>query len=292
MIYQPLSDSTVKNILAYLGCKVYSTSYSNLNRLIYAYIRKVPWESVSRIIKRQTTASTTECPRWPEEFWHDAMEHGFGGTCFESSLAFYSLLTALGYQGYLTVNDMGSSQACHAAIIIIIHGSKFLVDITIPVHGAIKISPRKILEHKTPFHHYWMIPLRENVYEVERSHHPQRNAFTLIDIPVNLSDYLTIVENDYTHTGHFLRSVVISKIIENKFWRFFSDHKPYRLECFDQQGKHEMFLPSTALPHVLAEKFHMPEDSITAALLGISVSVTLPEIAQMKTAIAVALSSA
>lgn len=71
-----------------------------------------------------------------EEFWSDALQHGFGGTCYESSLAFYGLLDALGYEGYLTVNDMGDSRGCHAAIVLLLNGQKYLVDITIPIHAA------------------------------------------------------------------------------------------------------------------------------------------------------------
>jgi len=94
---------------------------------MFAYIRKVAWESVTHIIKGHTTPEVKDCPHWPEEFWQDATLHGFGGTCFESSLAFYSLVTALRYEGYLTVNDMGTSYACHVATIMLLGRKKYLV---------------------------------------------------------------------------------------------------------------------------------------------------------------------
>lgn len=270
MAYQDLSDTLVRDILNYLDCPAKAPSLPYLNRLIYAYIRKVPWESVSRIVKRHTTPETEDCPRWPGEFWQEAMLHGFGGTCYESSLAFYSLLKTLGYEGYLTVNDMGDSRGCHAAIVLLLYGHKYLVDITIPVHVAVRIDPQKLVRRKTIFQNYTIRPLGENKFEVERSHHPHRNAFTLVDIPVSLPDYQRIVKNDYAESGFFLSSVVMVKVIGDKTWRFFSDHKPYKLESFTRVGKSETLIEPETLPYILAELFQLPEDKISAALSWIS----------------------
>ena len=261
-----MNDALVRDVLNYLDCPPHAPTLRYLNRLIYSYIRKVPWESVSRIVKRHSTPRIEDCPRLPEEFWQEAVQHGFGGTCFESTLAFYDLLMTLGYDGYLTVNDMETTRACHAAIVLLFDRQKYLVDVTIPVHCAVRFSPHKTTRRRTLFHDYVIRPVRKNAYEVERSYHPRRNAFTLIDLPVSLPDYRRLVENDYAETGYFLKSVVMVKVIGGKTCRFFSDHKPYRLESFNRQGKNETLLPLESTPRILAELFQMPEDKISAAL--------------------------
>lgn len=251
-----ISDSLAKAILAHLGCPPKAPTLRDLNRLIQAYVRNVPWESVSRIVKRKTTPEIKDCPRWPEEFWQDVMQYGLGGTCYESSLAFYSLLEALGYKGYLTVNDMGDTHGCHAAIVLLLDGQKFLVDITIPVYAAVRIDPKKTMRRNTSLLDYTIRPVLENKYEVERSPHPNRNAFTLIDIPVSLTDYQAIVEDDYQEaTGLFLKSVVMVKVIGNKTWRFSSDHESYKLESFDRTGKTEILMKPETLSHELTGLF-------------------------------------
>lgn len=260
-----LDDSLISDIMGYLECSIEKPTLRYLNRLIPAYVHRVPWESVSRIIKRHTTPETKDCPRWPEEFWNAAIQYGYGGTCFESSLAFFTLLKFLGYEGYLTVNDMGTTRACHAAIVILIKGHKYLVDITIPVHSAVLINPRKITRRWTQLANYTIRPVQENRYDVERSHHPHQNAFTLIDIPVSLLDYQAIVQKDYTESGHFLKSVVMVKVIREKTWRFIGDHKPYRLENFSREGKSEIFMEPENFSSKLAELFQMPEDQILEA---------------------------
>ena len=270
MTNQNLSDSLVKEILNYLGCPPKAPTLRYLNQLIHAYIRRVPWESVSRIVKRHATLATKDCPRLPEEFWTEAMQYGFGGTCFESSLAFYSLLTALGYEGYLTGNDMGESRGCHAAIVIIVGGQKYLVDNTIPVHTAVRINPRKVTRRWTPVYNYALHPVWKNVYEVKRSHNSKRISFMLIDVPVSLPDYHIIVQNDYLETGNFNKNVVMNKVINNKTTLFFSDHQPYKLERHNKRGRWETPLRSEILPRALAKTFNMPEGSISAALSWIS----------------------
>ena len=260
-----LEESLKNDVLVYLNISFTKPTIRSLNRLIHAYIRKVPWESVSRIVKRHTTPETIDCPRWPEEFWKEAIRNSYGGTCYESSLAFYSLLKSLGFEGYLTVNDMGTSRGCHAAIVILIEGKKYLVDITIPLHCAVQINPQKITSIQTLLYNYTIKPVQKNIYEVDRYPHPQRYAFTLIDVPVSLQEYQTVVEDDYGETGRFLKSVVMVKVIGEKTWRFFSDYKPYRLESFNREGKSEIFVEPENLAYKLSELFLIPEDQISKA---------------------------
>ena len=262
-----ISEPLRTEILDYLDSPPKSPTLHYLNRLIHAYVRKVPWESVSRILKRQATPETRDCPRMVDEFWEDAIQYGYGGTCFESNLAFYSLLMSLGYEGYLTVNDMGDSVACHAATILIIARQQYLVDVTIPIHAAIRVNPRRTVSRSTAMFDYAVRPVAADKYEVERSRNPRKNLFTLIDIPVSLTDYRAIMEDDYSETmGRFLKNVVITKVVNEKALRFFGDQKPYKLESINRAGMTEMPLEFSALPRVLAESFQLPEEKISAAL--------------------------
>src|SRR5690348_9573200 len=99
----------VQPILAFLEVPSGPPDRALLDRLIAAYPARVPWESVSRIVRRARTERTEDCPRWPETFWQEAITLGMGGTCFESNCAFFALLQSLGFDGYLTVNDMNKT---------------------------------------------------------------------------------------------------------------------------------------------------------------------------------------
>ena len=260
-----LPPELTSRILSYLGCGREKPSIRYLNRLIKAYIRHVPWESVSRIIKRNTTAKTELCHRLPEEFWREALQYGMGGTCFENSLAFFTLLTSLGFDGYLTINDM-ENPASHTASIIILNGQKYLADVAIPIHCALPIHDEQITRRSNEFHQYTIRPIGNSRYTIERSHHPKRKIFTWVDVPVRLEKYRDAIQRDYGAAGYFLDRVIIVKVIEDRLWRFSSLDTPFTLEGFDKTSRQEVLLENNGLAESLAEHFDMNRDKIELAL--------------------------
>jgi arylamine N-acetyltransferase len=260
-----LSSALTNQILSYLNCGREKPSIRYLNQLVRAYIRHVPWESVSRIIKRNTTPETELCPRLPNEFWQEALKYGTGGTCFENNLAFFTLLNGLGFEGYLTINDM-ENPACHTASTIRLNGQKYLVDVAIPIHAALPIYDERISRRSTEFHQYTIRPVGKHSYSIERSHHPKRKIFTLIDAPIPLEKYREAIKRDYEETGYFLDRVIIVKVIENRLWRFSSVDIPFKLESFDKTSKQEMLLETNLLAKSISEHFEIDRDKIELAL--------------------------
>lgn len=270
MVDYPTLTVTLRNrVLAYLHSPTARPSLRALNGLISAYVQQVPWESVFRIAKRQRTPQLTERPRWPEEFWSDAIQYGGGGTCFESNYAFLALLRALGYEGYLTINNMGSTIGCHTAIVVWLEGQKRLVDVGIPLHTSLRIRVDQTTRTPSYFHTYTVRPQQAGYYDIERNHHPKRNIYTLIDQPVADQAYRLALTQDYSDRGLFLDRVIINKVIDGKIWRFSSSDRPLQLEGFDPDGKTEILLPEPLLARRLAGYFGMERTVIEAALAGI-----------------------
>lgn len=262
------------DILDFLECAPGRPGVRHLNRLIHAYVRKVPWESAFRIAKRAETPETAQCPRYPYEFWRDAMTSGGGGTCFESNYAFFDLLKKLGYSGYLTVNDMGDEIGCHSAIVVEVDGRKVLVDVGIPLQTVLPFGPDRLTRRTTWLHTYTVRPdgtgppgeRSHNLYQIERSHHPMRNIYTLLDKPVPGAEYRKVMEQDYGEGGLFLDRVIIVKVIGDRLWRFNSQETPYRLEAFTRGEKQEYLIPPEGLSRSLAKHFQMDERKIEVAL--------------------------
>lgn len=222
----------IKNVLAFLGVDVAKPDLPLLERLVNAYVQRVPWESAARIARRAVTARTEDCGRWPEIFWQEAQESGTGGTCFESNYAFFWLLQALGYESYLTINDMGETRGCHTAIVVYLGDGRWLVDVGIPLFTPLKIDQERLTERVTPWQHYTLRPIAERRYHVERSPHPKPIVFTLIDEPVDDATYRAALTADYGPGGLFLDRVIVNKIVDGVQWRFASSDLPYRLESF------------------------------------------------------------
>lgn len=260
-----LSPELTSQILSYLGCVREEPSIYYLNRLIRAYIRHVPWESVSRIVKRRATPQTELCPRWPEEFWQEAFKDGTGGTCFENNLAFFTLLNTVGFNGYLTINDM-ENPGCHTACIMMLDEQKYLADVAIPIHCALPISADRLIKKSNQFHNYRIRPIGTQRYAIERSHHPKPTIFTLVDVPVPFEEYQGAVQRDYEETGYFLDRVIIVKVIGNRLWRFSSVDTPYKLEGFNRTSRQEVLLETETLAKSLAKHFRIDERKIALAL--------------------------
>ncbi|HRF95512.1 MAG TPA: hypothetical protein PLZ51_09970, partial [Aggregatilineales bacterium] len=63
-------------------------SLAGIDALLGAYTRTVPWESISRIARKATSARLEDAPLMPSNFWASAISYGTGGTCYESNYAF------------------------------------------------------------------------------------------------------------------------------------------------------------------------------------------------------------
>ena len=239
MTHLKLDPAFVDDTLKSLQLRRQPPTFEYLNALIGAFIQRVPWESVTRIIKRDAATETADCPRFPREVWSDAMNFGGGGTCFEINCAFFALLSALGYDGYLTLNDKNEAQKCHAAIVIRFGDHNYLVDVSVPLPRAFAFFSDSTVHHYTPWLNFTIQPKGENRYEITRAPHARPYIFTFNDVPVSEADFEAAIEADYLPTGYFLKRVVINKMLGETAWLFNSDTQPFMLESFDHDGKHE-----------------------------------------------------
>jgi hypothetical protein len=141
-----------------------------------------------------------------------------------------------------------------------------LADVAIPIHCALPLHSNQVTRRSNEFHYYTIRPESNHRYAIERSHHPKRRAFTLVDVPIPLEEYRLAVQNDYEETGYFLDRVIIIKIIEGRLWRFSSVDLPFKLEGFDKTSRQEVMLETDTLVKSLSEHFEMDEDKIAMAL--------------------------
>ena len=260
----PLDAALTDAVLAHLGVAAATPSLELLDALVTAYTRTVPWESAARITKRARTAETIDCPRWPDTFWRETFRHGTGGTCFESNYAFFSLLRALGYEGYLTINNMGDTLACHTAIVILLDGQRWLTDVGMPLYLPLPFGPETAPSRRTAFQTYTVRPDGTDVYQVERAPHPSPNCFTLFDRPIPDATYRAALTADYEPTGFFNDRVILTKVIGDEIWRF-DGFNPHRMESFVYGGRTEHPIEGDTAAAV-AHRFGIDAETVRTAL--------------------------
>ena len=93
----------VPTVLQYLELKLAPPRIGLLDDLLKAWAAHIPWESASRIARHARAAhdNLEDYALWPPEFVERVITQGTGGTCFESNLALYALLTALKFESTL-----------------------------------------------------------------------------------------------------------------------------------------------------------------------------------------------
>lgn len=266
----PLSPELTQRILAWWGLAAAPPTADFLDQLITAYAQHIPWETASRIVHKANTPEWQDCPRLGDAFWESALAKGTGGTCFESNYAFFSLLQALGYEGYLTINNMGEKIGCHTAIVLTIGEEKWLADVGIPLYVPIKLDAAATVQRSSPFHLYTVTPLPHNQYQIERSDHPKPIVFTLIDNPVTDEAYRQATTNDYGPDGLFLNRLILTKVIRGRAWLYNPWETTTHILSFKNGERGELILGENKTA-VLAEHFQMDETIIQQAvvLLGL-----------------------
>jgi arylamine N-acetyltransferase len=98
----------------------------------------IPYENLSKIIKRASTSSSESRLRLPEEVLSDHLARGFGGTCFSLSFYLMSILHNAGLSSYICMAHMGKRKNVHCVTVAETAEGKYLLDpgyvISIPVH--------------------------------------------------------------------------------------------------------------------------------------------------------------
>lgn len=265
---QPLAGPLLRDVLAYLGVEPAAPDLALLNRLLLAYGQRVPWESASRIAKRARSVEFDKMARWSEEFWSDALALGTGGTCFESNHAMLALLSALGYHGYLTVNNMGDTLGCHTAIVVRLENRSWLVDAGYPIYAALPLDPERATSCASPYLTYSAEPLAPQRYLITNRPHPKPYMFDLLDKPVDDATYRQATSDDYGATGLFLERVIVRKVVDGAIWRFDSASAPPHLERFANGERVDVPIEGD-VAQALSHHFGLAEPVLAAALAQI-----------------------
>ena len=108
---------------------------------------RIPYENITKIIRRAEAGGDKNARRGPDEVIADHIRWGAGGTCFSLTSALCRLARLMGLEAEYLLADRGYGQDTHSALCVRIDGEPYLVDpgflITEPVPLALT-EPREI----------------------------------------------------------------------------------------------------------------------------------------------------
>jgi hypothetical protein len=256
-----------ENILQHLKVKRSPPTLEYLQELMTAYCSNVPWESVSKIVKKNLCGKDINCLRLENEFWTSAFQYGTGGTCYESNWAFFCFLQNLEFDGYLTINKIIDKSSVHSAIVIVISDKKYIVDIGYPTYAPIPVIEEGVAVSDNFPIKYRCTPASSKEYIIENFPHPKPYLYHLTDIPVSPIDYLEMACKDYGEGGLFSDRIVIRKMINKIPTRFDSEDIPYNIHTLQNGEKVKTFIKEEDLISRLSNHFIMNPEIISQAFI-------------------------
>jgi arylamine N-acetyltransferase len=110
-------------------------------RGIVACFSNLPYENLTKIIKKFTVASPEERLRGPVEVVGSFIERRTGGTCFSLTYCLGSMLASAGYRCHPVMADMKRPNV-HCALVVELAGRRFLVDPGYLVGEPVELAER------------------------------------------------------------------------------------------------------------------------------------------------------
>ena len=113
-------------LLGHFGLSAGDPELETLRRIVASY-SNLPYENLTKIIKKFTAASPDERLRGPVEVVSGFVEHHTGGTCFSLTYCLGSILASAGYRCYPVMADMKRPNI-HCALVVEMNGQRYFVD--------------------------------------------------------------------------------------------------------------------------------------------------------------------
>ena len=95
--------------------------------LSHAFSR-IPYENITKIIRRAEAGSDEKARRTPDEVVNDHIHWGAGGTCFSLTSTLRTMVRDLGWEAEYLLADRRYGQDTHSALLIRVDGTPHLLD--------------------------------------------------------------------------------------------------------------------------------------------------------------------
>jgi len=145
------------DFMAHFGIKPGGPSRQLLGDVVTAFAR-LPYENITKIIKRAEHGCSEPARRYPEEVIHNHIRWGAGGTCFSLTSTLLHLVRSLGWKAEYILADRRYGQDTHCALLIWIDDVPHLLDPGFLIIDPIPLPAGSEQEFKTVFNKLILTP--------------------------------------------------------------------------------------------------------------------------------------
>lgn len=119
---------------------------------------RIPYENLTKVLKRARAGSAEEARRWPREVISDHVALGAGGTCFSLTAALLHVLRALGWKAEPLLADRPYGRNTHCAVLVWEEGAPRLLDPGFLICRPIAVGSPEPMEVETAFNRVALSP--------------------------------------------------------------------------------------------------------------------------------------
>jgi arylamine N-acetyltransferase len=138
------------DFMAHFGMQPGGSPRLLLENVVMAFAR-LPYENITKIIRRAESSSPEGARRYPEEVVCNHIAWGAGGTCFSLTSALMHLVRSLGWKAEYILADRRYGQNTHCALLVWIDGSPHLLDPGFLIVRPVPLSLDGELQIETTF---------------------------------------------------------------------------------------------------------------------------------------------
>jgi arylamine N-acetyltransferase len=150
--------NALADFLAHYNISVGGPARRMLGTVAAAFAR-LPYENITKIIKRAESGNCERARRYPEEVIRNHIDWGTGGTCFSLTSAFVHLVRSMGWEAEYILADRRYGPDTHCALLLWMDGEAHLLDpgylIVDPIPVCSSGPPR---EYETDFNRLVLAP--------------------------------------------------------------------------------------------------------------------------------------
>lgn len=246
------------DILESLDLHPEESSYRFLERLFARFNARVPFETVSKILRDADATDPAAKAGSAESFWQEHLAWGAGGTCFGRVAAFSALLEGLGFRVERLLGRV-EADFDHAALRVRTERGPVLADVGFPLSALL---PEAEGETETPLAGLevrrsprgWAVVFRGGVPDGPP-------GLEIFGEPVPEADFLARWQSTFRPDSRFLRGVGVRRMEEQRV--LFFTRGEVRVD-----DRHSRLAVPVAAPRArrIAELFGMEEIPVQRAL--------------------------
>jgi arylamine N-acetyltransferase len=265
-----MNSENFNRYLDILGLQRKNPNTSNLEQIILAHLKKIPFENISKLflLKKSSFKGIPDL----KQYLDGIIEYRFGGTCYANNFHLHQLLKYLGYDVKLCGADMNRPDV-HIVNIVNLDGKEFIVDVgyAAPFMEPLPLGLLSDFKIFLGTDEYVLNPMDEkgrirlNFYRDGELKH----GYYINPTPRRIEEFSSVILDSFRQEATFMNSILLVRFDSN-----FSQvlHNNTFIESRGKNVKKISYKTKEEIVSVINKIFLIPKEITNVALEGLSMT--------------------